>query len=252
MTRKLCFLTLASLIISITLFSNICLAASDTNVKANKLRTEFDSKYQAWLEADARWWKANAYKSTGPEPSELPELQALIDMGPRITPFLIEKVNAHLTKPLWDNIRRSEVTGIITYIIAKGFLINERPDDKDSNSDTELILYADWWKNGRKNTAQIFKDRYDNLRKAQQVGTATQIEIATYELTAMGIDALPFIMKKIKAGEDSLIPAAVHIAKVLHKIIDNEKPNHDSVLKWWQENEAKLKFPDPPTDGKSK
>lgn len=211
----------------------LCFSANFAMGAATQLtREQFEARYCEMKQARDQWFQENPFSSATPIPFKI------IKLGTQAVPFIIEKmeqqptgdVSADLCTSMW----------MITW---KRFPEPEWPKGHYAGPDVEMELYVDWWKNGRRQTPAKFARLYTEWKKAMKKGESKEAQQYLDEIKDMGIEALPLIMVKIKAGDDRLISL---VSKIMRKPVGGEKPTHASILAWWKANEKSLKLPDPP------
>ena len=206
------------------------------------LREKFDKRYNAWQNAYAEWWNENPMSSMGPGYS-LPEEQAILDMGPQVVPFLIEKIEKDLSdqrlySPLQDNIR------LIILITRKYFTKDEFPNRIDIFiPHHQWKLYVKWWKNRKRETPIKYARLYNEWDQLQKQNKTVEANVALGKLRNMGTEILPLLMEKIKNGDNRLVP---FISELMGQRVGGLFPTRSSVLRWWDANKAHLTYPDSP------
>ncbi len=90
-------------------------------------------------------------------------------------------------------------------------------------------VWQHWYKVGKSWTAQQFEKRYQARKKAPK-NTKYKPRLDT-----LGIPALPFMIEKVKLGENAFIP-------LISRLVDQELPKdatHQQCLEWWEKNKHK-------------
>lgn len=231
----------------------LCIAAgcfaSESKSDEEDLRPLFESRYRDWLIAQEEMQK-NSMRSYRPLAEEG---VVIIEMGPKVVEFLIEKLEQELEE------RSSDLPGLDSYLICmisiitlKDFPLSERTEEEKSISYNlmEKKLYVNWWREGRKQTPDIFAARYKEWDRLIREGKSEEANNVSKSLHAMGIDILPLVMQKISEGDERLVP---FVSKLMRKEKEwGESLTRAKVLDWWKANESKLKLPDFPVDSCSK
>jgi hypothetical protein len=148
-------------------------------------------------------------------------LGKVAQMGPAVLPFLIGEArrthDINLNLPL----------GAITRISFRhaGWPGSEMGDDATCSR-----LYVDWWDAGQARTDQMFADAYaahDALR-----------------MQSLGIAALPRVMEKLDAGDDSMLDVVRKITKPLER--QDVAADRANCQAWWAANKERhiVPFPD--------
>jgi len=206
------------------------------------LRSEFQSRLDAWLAARDKWIGEHPYASFL---EDLPEQQAIVEMGPSVVPFCIDMFDEEIAERKWDNRLQADIVGILTRITWKGFPKSEWPSGTYGRHSEAMRLYVKWWKEGRKKTPEQFAKLYADWDKQVKEGKTAEAEKTLDLMRRMGIEILPLIMKKIEQGDERLV---TFVNKLLRKEVLEPNADRKAALGWWKANEAKHKFPDPPAD----
>lgn len=202
-----------------------------------QLKSKFDSSYHLWLIALSKWQKDNPSLRDVPV---LPEMQSIIDMGSSIVPQLIAKMqDPSITI---DQVR---CLNAAMYLITwKRFTKTDWPTGTFADPKVKAQLYINWWKNDRKSAAQRFQSFYSDWEPAYRgqelVCQSDKWKSGLSGMWNMGIEAVPFIIEKIKAGDSRL---AWMVSAMIPEAYLNERPTGDAVLSWWAKNQNKYKLP---------
>lgn len=217
-------------------------ADSRADSKQAELRAEFESRLNAWLAARNRWIGEHPYASFL---EDLPEQQAIVEMGPPVVPFLIDMFDEEIAERKWDNRLQADIVGMLMRITWKDFPKSEWPSGTYGRHSEAMRLYVKWWKKGRKKTPQQFAKLYADWDRQVKEGQTAEAEKTLDLIRRMGIEILPLITKKIEQGDDRLAP---FVNKLMRKEVLKPNADRKAALDWWKANEAKYKFPDPPAD----
>jgi hypothetical protein len=183
----------------------------------DSLRAKFYAEYNAYLQAPP----PQAFSSTSWSGEQGKHLANIADMGPGVLPFLIDEArrthDINLNLPL----------GAITRISLRhaGW-----PGSEMGDAATCSRLYVDWWDAGQARTDQMFADAYaahDILR-----------------MQSLGIAALPRVMEKLDAGDDSMLEVVRKITKPLER--QDVAADRANCRAWWRANKERyiVPFPD--------
>lgn len=218
-------LILVFTIISIVLLPVICPAGSGCPDD----RAAFDAGYKNYRKACRAWCRItfeSAWRYPGKE---------LIDLGPTAVPFLIEKMAKRQDMELFP--RQFKACCAIT---RKRFQPCEVM--AAARAGTLPDLFVHWWNVERRNNPQAFAALYDDWKAAMKEGNLSATHDALEGMRNMGVDALPFIMEKIRGGDDELVPL---VGRIMGKPVGGDRPTAASVLEWWIANEKIIRLPDP-------
>lgn len=216
------------------------------------LRTEFETRYWAWIYALREWMGKHSMSSAT---AILPEEINIVNMGPIVIPFIIEILDKDKQANIFGNQNqlRSRVLGMLHMITAKQFAKGEWPTDQEYGSLTVMEgMYINWWRNERKLTPQKFNEMYAQLnqlpRDAQYDARSQEI---LDKIRGLGIEALPLIIEKIRKGDNRLLPAIrimIRFAGVQDDafVVDGKDTwSAKTLLKWWKTYKERLTYPDP-------
>ena len=213
-----------------------------SEARRDKTRLEFEAKYNAWIETRRRVLAERGYLSYTPAEAQPLELVAL---GPRIVPFIIEKFEADLKHNIWgpDNHLRADHQSVLHKILHKHFPRSEWPAGKFGDHKAEMELFVKWWHQGRRETPRRLAELYEAWRQSLEQGKPQAAQEALERIRDFGLETLPFIVQKIEAGDERLVPL---VSKIMWKPVGGDKPTRASILAWWKANEKSLRLPDPP------
>jgi hypothetical protein len=178
------------------------------------LREQFDARYQAWRKKIDRACKGFPHELEIYR--EWSEFERLVDLGPNAVPFFIEKIDESAKFAKDDTPPRDPaflLDGVVGRIVHKKF------------KDTKEVL--SWWQT-RGEAPVRFRQAYEQWKQAKRDGqsllqveetvfdertkrpqarqTRTELGKAYFAILDLGIDALPFIVDTIKAGDYDLLP----------------------------------------------
>lgn len=211
-------------------------SATCTDSSQAELRSEFDSRFNAWLAARAKWIDEHPYASYL---ADLPEQQAIVEMGPPVVPFFIDMFDEEISERKWDNRLQADIVGILMRITWKSFPESEWPKGTYGKHKERMELYVKWWREGRKKTPEQFAKLYSAWVKQTREGNTKAAEETFGLLKRMGIEILPLVTKKIEQGEDRLVP---FINKLMRQDVLKPNATRKDALDWWKANECKYKF----------
>jgi len=105
-------------------------------------------------------------------------------------------------------------------------------------------LYKNWWKQGRKETQSIFNKYCANYEAELKDTNEERKNEILMKIQCLGIDALPYMVKKIEEGKEYLIPVFIELTSVE----DSEKnlkgtASKKDCLKWWKKNKKEWQLP---------
>lgn len=202
------------------------------------IRAEFDRHYDAWYIARGERTSQNPHASPFPL---LLEEKAIVDMGVPALPFLMEKLLAMHFRSDTNYRLAADLTSLVGRITYKTFRGSEVAGVRYlDHPGVQADLYLDSWTKGRADSPRKFAELYARWDKMTKAGLTDAAKVSLDGIFYMGIEALPFVMDKIRNGDDRLVP---FVSKLMRKQIGGENPTRQSVLDWWEANKAKLTLP---------
>jgi hypothetical protein len=102
---------------------------------------------------------------------------------------------------------------------------------------TRFYLY--WWHEGRSETARRFNSWYNEGQQLKEQGRISEARKRYTHIVGLGLDALPLIVEKVKAGDADLLP-------MFNTLTDNalgKQPTIASAVAWWEANKDKCTLP---------
>ena len=211
---------LKKILFVIILLNTVAILNAENNIKG-----QFDQKYRMWKEFMASNKAIFLTDTTGRQSMYFDEI---IKLGPSAVPYIIEKMK---TDPvLWYAVR------VISKKCFEKHEWNETNNDKDA-----ATLFLNWYNYGRFQTSQQFEKLYTeskNLKKVTKIKESETKE--NYQMIKnLGIDALPYMVEKVKQGDTNLIPIISELAD--GEIKSTAKPAE--CIEWWQKNKEKWTLP---------
>ena len=185
------------------------------------IREEFEVVY-AELKASM---KEHSYLS---DYSILPEYKTLIKMGPKITPYIIEKFTSdkdgfHLTTAM-------------EYISKKTFVYDadRKKLCRDGGAATLAKIYVTWWDEERDQTPILFNEYYKKWIKHKRIGDQDNASLVLLKIEALGIDILPLLFNTEDLHAD-LFP-------VICRLTNGGATPHleDAWKKYWEDEHKKF------------
>jgi len=190
------------------------------------VRRAFDEKYAAWRAALGR-------SDVGllSDLSSLPEYTAIEALGLSAVPLIVERIE--------QEPEDFHLAGAVAHITKRYFGQSEVPEGKLYDARSQAQLYVRWWRQGRKETPRAFEALYDAWRTLKRHNETGQAAAKYQSIVWLGIDGLPLIMDKVKAGDADLLPA-------VNQLTDNalgDQPTTASAVAWWEANKEKWTLP---------
>ena len=213
-----------SLRVSAMVLLALCFALGTVAGDGDSFEKEFAAKYSAWRE---RIRKPDLRESSGPGLMTCEEAQALIGMGPKAVPLMMQKLD-----------EREDPYGAILWVAVRD--ITKKQFSKD-----ELFklnprdLWGKWWQDAHETTPKQFVDLWREWRTLEQ-----QQASLLKQARDLGILVIPSIIERLKQGETELIP-------LLSELTDGEvKPEWlpDQCLEWWDRSKDAWNVPHPSDD----
>lgn len=189
-------------------------------------------------------WKLESYRTPVDNPLSgstnyyNPKFYEILSQGPEIAaPLMLEYQNGNqeaaiffpkLFKMKFDSSfdRQQRVWLFHDY---PGFVYYP-PGLHGQNKNCDDGIWDYWWRQGRKQTPEIFQQKYAAYEAAKQSGDDQSAAGAYLQLQNMGIIILPDLLDKIMSGDDDLIPMFSLLAGRSDLRIAAE------CNKWWTEN----------------
>jgi len=207
------------------------------------INVDFEKEYQNWL---ALINMPEIYLSSiSTLRTDNDEFRKIIQLGLPVVPLLINKIKQKSVNSQWlpfavVSILKMKIDTIFNKNLNKFIYIDYPNFDNKEN----FILY--WWDEGRKETSSIF-NKYCAVYEAavKENGKDVSKELLM-KIKGLGIDALPYIVEKMKGGYEYLIPVFIDLTTVK----DSEKnlketSTKEECFKWWEENKEDWLLPPP-------
>lgn len=104
---------------------------------------------------------------------------------------------------------------------------------------SDYVYY--WWYDGRKYATNIWNDFYRcwQYEQARENPRPSVLRELAYEISGLGISALPIVSSSIQNGDNSLAPVLKALAERLHEGGITNQP----YLAWYQQNSVKYVLP---------
>lgn len=213
-------------------------AASDAAKR--HLREEFLVQYEVWMHDRVLYAEKYPTSSSGAFPS------GVVKMGAPIIPIIID---IFIQDGKDDNLSPNEqmrLLSVVHLLTFKGF----NPDKYGKQTlSQEMQLYVKWWNEDRKQTPLILKKMYGKWDSLMDDGKTYDANIILEDIRYMGIDALPFVIGKIKHGDDRLLK---FVSKLARDYTLGDNPSRSDILSWWKKNKERLTLPAPEPVGSSR
>jgi hypothetical protein len=194
------------------------------------IKVEFERLYRAWrhhMDTDPGA-RESSISWGGPEGARLSG--EIMKLGPTVLPYLIDKIEA-------GDWRLEVFVSVMTW---KRFQRSEFPDARHyGDAHTEAKLFVEWWRHGRKNTPQQFEQFYGEWKEAQRQGKSEEAKEKYQLMVDLGIDILPFLVKKIEKGDKASISA---VSRLTHGELKSDA-DIAQCTKWWKEKKQKWTMP---------
>ncbi|PIX77529.1 MAG: hypothetical protein COZ37_02220 [bacterium (Candidatus Ratteibacteria) CG_4_10_14_3_um_filter_41_18] len=222
--------SLRFVIIFLAVVNTVLILNAEENVKK-----QFEAKYQAWKGYISRP-EIMVQSIAGPR-FECPQFQEIVKLGLPALPYIVRKMEENPDEQfLWkaiEEITKVKIRG--KYDKQKNTIIF--PDFPDLKPGENVYLY--WWREGRKQTPQLFGKLYSEWKELQIAGKEKEANEKYRKIKNLGIVALPYIMEKIKQGETELIPIVSYLTDESIK----KDAKVSKCLDWWNRNKDKWIIP---------
>ncbi len=212
----------------------IVLYAGITSIAEENIREQFEEKYKAWNEYISR--PELKIQSRATTHFTCPQFQEIVKLGVPALPYIADKIETVNDQLLWKaigEIAKVKIHG--KYSVEKNMLIF--PDFPDLKPREDVYLY--WYRSGRKQTPQRFESLFQEWKTLQSQGKAKEAKDKYQKIKDLGVDALPYMVKKIEDGDVALIPA-------ISELTDgelNKSAKQSECTSWWQKNKDKWTLP---------
>ncbi|MBN1803649.1 MAG: hypothetical protein JW837_00220 [Sedimentisphaerales bacterium] len=187
------------------------------------LQKTFETEYKAWK----KHCESVSFSSKTSDRLKSQHFRNMVALGPKILPFIEEK-------SLED--KNFQWTGWLGLYITK---IN--PDPTINPWAKESMF--NWWKGGRKQTRERFEFLYQKWKNDKLKGDSVETDKTKNSIRALGIATLPFLIEKIKQGDNELI-------EVVSKLTDGKVKRNATIrqsLDWWGRDKEDWLIPFPNT-----
>jgi hypothetical protein len=144
-------------------------------------------------------------------------------------PFIIDEIE----RGQW---RLNACAGMIT---RKRFQKAEFPNPESRGAKSNAALFVKWWRHERKETPKQFEQFYAEWKEAQQQGKSEEAKQKYQLMVDLGIDILPFLVKKIEKGDKASISA---VSRLTHGELKKDA-DIAQCTKWWKEKKQKWTMP---------
>ncbi len=230
------------LLIALMSLSSGCKTSPEAPAQPDEFRAEFDRRYESW---QARVAAVSFSSRTGPY-IENPEFEALVALGPRIVPFLVEKLPPDQPDWLMRMAIGDAVRGGVPEDIMDWW--QRGPDEGQMEQ-----AYEDW-KAAKTEGAETalwtetisFSDAYDRVGR---IRTPTKAGEAWLALRAFGVDIIPFANERFREGDYDLYD-------MVRELTDNQAPEgptaapfsdnwRERYFAWWKDNAEHWTVPRP-------
>ncbi|MEK7270493.1 MAG: hypothetical protein AAB215_06055 [Planctomycetota bacterium] len=220
------------------------------------VRREFERRYAAWkvyLERPEIRVRSDVSSRLNHD-----TFRTLADLGPRAVPFVLERLpeNRFLAFALERMTRRK---------------LSAEEKERASTLEGSIEVWRSWWVEGRNAEAGRFAEAYRDWRKAIASGecrleseeirlepdtgrrsqnrSVSALGQAAARIRAVGLDALPWLESRIRAGDRSLLPIVSDLTDGLGATdIGSPEERVRFTLEWWEANRDRWTLPDAPPD----
>ncbi len=194
----------------------------------------FEREYQLYLQAKEDEVLQAIGSGLGPRMAR--HLGNIIEMGPRVLPYLMDKAKG---KP--EGMEDSFLTLPLNVLTMKCFEPSDWPTGSSMDSRAKIRLYLRWWQASRLQTPQRFKKLHSEWKKFKRQGKESQAKDRQAQIRRLGLAALPDIMDQIMHGDKELIS----IVSTLTRGKVDPNATLDECVSWWQDNKEKWRIPFP-------
>ncbi len=183
----------------------------------------FEQKYRKCQEWSASHGYSSFYGADKP-------YMELIELGPPVLPYVMEKM------------KEGDFTldYVVMMLTKKYFDESDWPPGPFPPGGRGAVkMYVKWWYEGRKQTPQQFEKLYQEWKGLKKKGKVEEVDEKYQRTKALGIAALPHMIKKIEQGDKELVPAFSYL-------IDAAVKKDASTLEcvdWWKKNKDKWTLP---------
>lgn len=217
------------------------------------LRAEFERRYRAWREYADR--PEIRIRSDERARTDNAAYAAIVALGPRAAPLVLEKLP------------ESRFLGAaLERMTARRLSPGERSEA--ASREGAVAVWRRWWGEGRRSAPERFAAAYREWREARRRGERllrseeavldadgrlreergeTALGRAFEGMRAPGIDALPWIADRIRAGDADLLPLFGDLTGGLGATgVGSREDRVRFSIEWWDANRPDWTLPDPP------
>jgi len=151
------------------------------------------------------------------------EFQEIVELGTKILPLLVEKID--------NNPEDFHLEIAIRRITKKHFAKSEWPSGKLGDARTAAIMYAQWRKEGRFKTEELFKELYDKYKSLKLEKKDKKAQEIYQQIVNLGIPVLPYLIDKLESHPE-FVPA---ISKLSSGVLPLTATTADC-RQWWETN----------------
>ncbi len=212
--------------VTLAVFGLVAPFAQGQATQPADIRAELERRCQAWKQA----LLANPIRS---DLTGFPEFDRIVELGIPALPYIVEKLEQN---------RESFAFGLeaaVWRITKKRFQAAEWPEGTLGDAKTAAVLYVRWWREGRKEAPRVFEKLYTEWRGLKQAGRTAEAEDKHKAIVDLGIDILPYLMEKMKAGDEELLGT---VNRLTNGALGSA-PTRSRAAAWWAENKDKWTLP---------
>ena len=216
------------LIVLITIFT---IYGYTTTIMKEDIKIRFEKAYKAWK---IRIAKPDLIKSSGPGIFSCKEHKAIIDLGIKAVPFMINKMECKedaWTPQLWVAVSK---------ITKKKFNKEKKEEIKRSMSKTPYYIHwVKWWKEDRKQTPRQFEKLYQLWKNKKNQKKYKKAKEIYKKITNLGVLALPYMVNKVRQGDSDVIA-------MISELTDGKMKKNVKIsdcINWWKKNKQKWTLP---------
>jgi hypothetical protein len=232
------------------------------------MKTLFESRYGAWKEYIKQ--PAVRVNSADSAYTDNKPFEEIVELGIPALPYIVEKLekdtSAHFL--IYAMKRMTKKKFVLKKVGEGRYITDDFPGMviEGSGNQRRAKLWIRWWKEGRKQTPQLFRklySRWKQLGKNGEIELQSEVTVYKYEtktiqtnirnteageiygaMRGLGIAALPYMMEKIKEGEYDVLPLVWELTDGAYLSVLEPAAQAKVCLEWWSREKDKWVLPE--------
>jgi len=193
---------------------------------AKDLKYSFEHKFFIWKEfvGSPRGKSSSSIGGTSTQ-----YYKDIVALGVPAVPFIMDKMKDNNEEHLWLAIR----------IITKKWFKKEELEKNNGNYST---LFIKWWDVDFEKTPEIFEGLYSELKELRNKHKEDEVAEKIKSIQNLGVAAIPCAIKKIEAGDLTLIPVLEYLTDGGISVTKIESLDVEKKIafcsRWWNMNKS--------------